>query len=187
MEKKQIYLAGDMLKKGSRILRDKEKKELLALGKYDIYSPKEDKEINDKTNQTEESNNSLAEKIVAKDTIGIIESDIIVIEPQDNALGTMVELGQILGMRDLSQMIQEVIHNKNLTESTKIKIINKLTLNQLNKKVYPHYEDIRRTNIPECGDRRSWGVNQYIYGVCLKLSNGKGFYEWEEILKELNR
>ena len=62
-----------------------------------------------------------------------------------------------------------------------------LLIKKLDKKVYPHLEDIRRTNIPECGDRRSWSVNQYVYGVCLDLTDGKGFYEWEEILEELEK
>ena len=42
-----------------------------------------------------------------------------------------------------------------------------------------------RTDIPEKGDRRSFGVNQYVYGVCLDLTDGKGFYEWDEIMEEL--
>ena len=58
-------------------------------------------------------------------------------------------------------------------------------IQRYDKKVYPHLEDIRRTNIPESGDRRSWGINQYVYGVCLDLTDGKGLYEWEEILEEL--
>ena len=52
---KTIYLAGDMLKKGSILLREQEAKELRELG-HKIYSPIEDKSINDKANQTEESN-----------------------------------------------------------------------------------------------------------------------------------
>ena len=60
---KKVYLAGDMLKKGSQILREMEANQIRELG-YEIHSPKDDKEINDKKNQTEESNNGLAEKIV---------------------------------------------------------------------------------------------------------------------------
>lgn len=174
---KQVYIAGDMLKKGSQLLREQEKREIEELG-YKVHSPKDDKEINDKTNQTEESNNGLAEKIVLKDTKGIIDSDIIVIEPTNDALGTMVELGQIKGMKDLALMISEL---DNISD------IHELCNSFINKKVYPHYEDIRRTNIPETADRRSWSVNQYVYGVCLDLTDGIGFYEWEEILEKLNR
>lgn len=180
---KQIYLAGDMLKKGSQLLREQEKKELEALG-YNVYSPKDDKEINDKSNQTEDSNNGLAEKIVLKDTKGIIESDIIVIEPTNDALGTCVELGQIKGMKDLANILYCLYWSFENDEDFIIEF-QKVISDIRKKKVYPHYEDIRRTDIPECADRRSWSVNQYVYGVCLDLTNGKGFYEWDEIKEEL--
>lgn len=187
---KTIYLAGDMLKKGSILLREQEAKELRELG-HKIYSPIEDKSINDKTNQTEESNNGLAERIVINDTRGILNSDIIVIEPHENALGTMVELGQIKGYKDCARELKSILDRVVKSECDDSQAVNRLAMElhflikKYDKKVYPHLEDIRRTNIPETGDRRSWGINQYVYGVCLDLTDGKGLYEWEEILEEL--
>ena len=187
---KTIYLAGDMLKKGSILLREQEAKELRELG-HKIYSPIEDKSINDKTNQTEESNNGLAERIVINDTRGILNSDVIVIEPHENALGTMVELGQIKGYKDCARELKSILDNIVKSEYDDSQAVNRLAMElhflikKYDKKVYPHLEDIRRTNIPESGDRRSWSINQYVYGVCLDLTDGKGLYEWEEILEEL--
>ena len=187
---KTIYLAGDMLKKGSILLREQEAKELRELG-HKIYSPIEDKSINDKTNQTEESNNGLAERIVRNDTRGILNSDIIVIEPHENALGTMVELGQIKGYKDCARELKSILNRLVKSECDDSQAVNRLAMElhflikKYDKKVYPHLEDIRRTNIPETGDRRSWGINQYVYGVCLDLTDGKGLYDWEEILEEL--
>ena len=187
---KTIYLAGDMLKKGSILLREQEAKELRELG-HKIYSPIEDKSINDKTNQTEESNNGLAERIVRNDTRGILNSDAIVIEPHENALGTMVELGQIKGYKDCARELKSILDKIVKSECDDSQAINRLAMElhflikKYDKKVYPHLEDIRRTNIPETGDRRSWSINQYVYGVCLDLTDGKGLYEWEEILEEL--
>ena len=187
---KTIYLAGDMLKKGSILLREQEAKELRELG-HKIYSPIEDKSINDKTNQTEESNNGLAERIVRNDTRGILNSDIIVIEPHENALGTMVELGQIKGYKDCARELKSILDKVVKSECDDSQAVNRLAMElhflikKYDKKVYPHLEDIRRTNIPESGDRRSWSINQYVYGVCLDLTDGKGLYEWEEILEEL--
>ena len=179
----KIYIAGDMLLKGSQMLREQEANDLRALG-YEIHSPKDDKEINDKSAQTEESNNGLAEKIVYKDTVGIVQSDIVVIEPTSNALGTCVELGQIKGMKDMAYIFfKELEEAEDVSEA--IKNYAEFCGTIINKKIYPHYEDVRRTSIPEVGDRRSWSVNQYVYGVCLQLTNGKGFYEWNEILEEL--
>ena len=180
---KKVYLAGDMLKKGSQILREMEANQIRELG-YEIHSPKDDKEINDKKNQTEESNNGLAEKIVLKDTNGILESEIIVIEPTNDALGTMVELGQIKGMKDMAKSIKAILTVYCGNKATIDEAIHACDV-MINKKVYAHYEDVRRTDIPEKGDRRSFGVNQYVYGVCLDLTDGKGFYEWEEIMEEL--
>ena len=186
-EEKMVYIAGDMLKKGSILLREQEARELREIG-YKVYSPIEDKSINDKSNQSKHSNANLAERIVRNDTKGILQSDIIVIEPQDNALGTMVELGQIKGYKDSSRMIQdlisEIVEDRSIDFEETICRLERLA-SMLDKEVYPHYEDIRRTSIPEQGDRRSWSVNQYVYGVCLDLTDGKGFYEWEEILEEL--
>ena len=187
---KTIYLAGDMLKKGSILLREQEAKELRELG-HKIYSPIEDKSINDKTNQTEESNNGLAERIVRNDTRGILNSDVIVIEPHENALGTMVELGQIKGYKDCARELKSILNRLVKSECDDSQAVNRLAMElhflikKYDKKVYPHLEDIRRTNIPETGDRRSWSINQYVYGVCLDLTDGKGLYEWEEILEEL--
>ena len=187
---KTIYLAGDMLKKGSILLREQEAKELRELG-HKIYSPIEDKSINDKTNQTEESNNGLAERIVINDTRGILNSDVIVIEPHENALGTMVELGQIKGYKDCARELKSILDRVVKSECDDSQAVNRLAMElhflikKYDKKVYPHLEDIRRTNIPETGDRRSWSINQYVYGVCLDITDGKGLYEWEEILEEL--
>lgn len=189
MSNKTVYIAGDMLKKGSRILRDQEKKDIEELG-YSVYSPMDDVEINDKQKQTEESNNKLAEKIVYKDTMGILQSDIIVIEPTNDACGTMVELGQIKGAKDMAKIVATAIMDMTIEKrDDKFIILQVMRLCQdmFDKKIYPHYEDCRRTDIPEKSDRRSWGVNQYVYGTCLDLSRGKGFYEWDEILDILKK
>ena len=188
MKNKMVYIGGDLLKRGSIMLREKEAQEVRELG-YKVYSPIEDKSINDKSNQSEESNNGLAEKIVRNDTRGILESDIIIIEPHENALGTMVELGQIKGYKDAAKELDEMLLNaQEMNDKDALEYLaNSIydMINKYDKKVYPHLEDIRRTNIPETGDRRSWGANQYVYGVCLSVSDGKGFYEWDEIISEL--
>ena len=182
---KMIYNGGDMLLKGSRLQREQEKEDMKQLG-FKIYNPLEDKEINDKSAQTEESNNKLAEKIVKKDTEGIIDSDIIVLEPLSHAIGSQIEMGQVKGMKDLAKMIISISNRNEYIDDAFDEII-ELCKKTISKPVFTHYEDVRRTNIPECGDRRSWSVNQYCYGVALDLTNGKGFYEWDEIINELKK
>ena len=187
--KSKVYIAGDMLPKGSQMLRAKEREDIAKIG-LDFYNPMDNKDINDKSKV---SNEGLAERIVKADTDAIIESDIIVIEPQPFALGTMVELGQIKGMRDMAQMIMKTIlesESKNSGSLEALHQIEGIVESMLRKKIYPHFEDIRRfdgAGKDEEGDRRSLAINQYVYGVCLDLSGGVGFYEWDEVLAELKK
>lgn len=186
---KQVYIAGNMLTKDSQLLRAKEREDIANLG-FNFYNPMDNKEINSKSEL--DNNDGLAEKIVKQDVDAIKTSDIIVIEPQPYALGTMVELGQIHGMKLLAKEIDDLMksHNHGDYEVFLDDLCN-LIDKVLNQKVYPHYEDIRRfPGVNESEDRRSLGINQYVYGVCIDLAqrkDGEGFYEWEEILEELKR
>lgn len=151
-----IYNGGDMLSIANQKMHRQENEQLRKLV-FKVYSPQDDKTINDKTNQTVESNNSLAEKIFDRDTKGMEQADIIIFEVSNNNVGTTTEIGQ--------WAMQERIK-------------------PTGKKYYFHSYDIRRTNIPEVGDRRSWSINQYLYGAILSL-NSKGIMEWPDIIKEL--
>lgn len=182
---RQVYLAGDMLPKASQLLRAKEREQIKAIG-LDFYNPMDNKDINDKSKV---ENEGLAERIVKADTDAIISSDVVVIEPQPFALGTMVELGQIKGMKDMAKMILEIVDEETFTPEILNKVV-KLAVKVIDQKVYPHYEDVRRfdgAGRDEEGDRRSLGINQYVYGTCLDLTDGKGFYKWEEVLEELKK
>lgn len=176
-EPKQVYIGGDMLTGGSILLREQEKKAVQALG-YDIYNPVDNKDINDK--QTQGNAEDLPDRIVKQDTKALFDSDIVVIEPQPYACGTMVELGQLKGMKDVSEHILRTIR-----DGGNIADIAEYCADIYHKPIYPHYEDIRRHDEPETGDNRSLGINAYVYGVCKDLTRGKGFYEWKEILNIL--
>jgi nucleoside 2-deoxyribosyltransferase len=179
---KKVYIAGDMLTKGSQMLRAKEREDIKALG-LPFYNPMDNKDINDKANAVQEG---LAERIVRQDSDAIYSSDILVIEPQPFAIGTCVELGQVKGRKDLAKEIVAIMEDQNLSNTEVIEHIQELAERVIEQKVYPHYEDIRRfAGVTESEDRRSLGINQYVYGVCLDLTDGIGFYEWDEILEEL--
>lgn len=185
MSQRKVYIAGHMLNRGSQLLRAEEAAMVRELG-HSLYVPQENKEINDKANAVQEG---LAERILRHDTDAIMWSDTVVIEPDSAALGTHVELGQILGMAQLADKLLRVIgeHDQTLDSDPEacLEQIYELCREQTTRKVLPHLEDIRRVDIPETGDRRSFSVNQYVYGACLKLTNGKGFYSIEEIKEEL--
>lgn len=181
MTNKKVYLAGDMLTKASQLLREQEKQELQNVG-VPLYVPQDNKEINDKENANPEG---LAERIVRQDTEAIYESDVLIIEPQPYAMGTMVELGQVKGRKDMANEIQSLSEEYEDDEQFRLNVEH-LIEEVRNQKVYPHYEDVRRfAGATESEDRRSLGINQYVYGVCLDLTDGIGFYEWGDIIDDL--
>lgn len=153
-----IYVGGDMLSIANQHEHENEVHQLQSLG-FNVYAPQNDKKINDKQNQTEDSNNHLAEKIVAHDTHGMEQADILIFEVSNNNVGTTVEIGQCLTLS---------------IDTIK------------SKKFFFHSYDIRRTNIPEVGDRRSWSINQYLYGA-IKYLNPKGIQDWDDILNDLTK
>ena len=180
-----IYTAGDMLSEGARMRRAWEAEQLRSLGAT-LHVPHEDKSINDKANAVQEG---LAERIVENDTKGIIDSDIIVIDAHENGKGTLVELGQIKGMRDMADIVLSSVldvTNGVLSERDALDLIQADVESVLEKKVYAHNTDIRRANDkPQAGDRREYAPNQYVYGTVLELTDGKGFYDWDEIIEEV--
>ena len=180
-----IYTAGDMLSEGARMRRAWEAEQLRSLG-ANLHVPHEDKSINDKANAVQEG---LAERIVSNDTQGIIDSDIIVIDAHENGKGTLVELGQIKGMKDMADIVLSSVvcatHGV-LSERDALDMIQAAVERMLEKKVYAHNTDIRRANShPQAGDRREYAPNQYVYGTVLELTEGKGFYDWDEIIEEV--
>ena len=159
MKKPFVYVAGDIMSIGSQyelqLICD-----IIGSKDYSYYSPILNKSINDKRNVTEEENNHLAEKIVEADSKRLEEADIVIFNIKHYAVGTLVELGQCL------QMFRD---NPNLKKS-----------------FYFLYSDIRRdTNLNEMNDRRSWSINQYIYGAVLALSKGRGFMSLEDLKRVL--
>ena len=185
--KKMIYLLGDILPRGMKMLREKEAQTIREkLTDYHLYSAIEQKDINDKSAQTVESNNNLAERIVKKDTEAIMKADVIIAEPDNNSVGSSVELGQIEVMNRYHKALAEMISNSK-DDRECVQMLREFLKKYPHKEVYCHNGDIRRTDISETGDRRSWSINQYLYGVVLNLTNGKGLETFEGIVEKLKR
>ena len=181
----KTYLAGHMLDAGAVMRREWEAEQLRKAG-ANLHVPHEDKSINDKANAVQEG---LAERIVENDTKGIIDSDVIVIDAHENGKGTLVELGQIKGMKDMAMIIQDLITKYEDEDQSIYDLVNEISntcLDVEEKKVYAHNTDIRRANTqPQAGDRREYAPNQYVYGTVLDVTNGVGFYDWDEIIEEV--
>lgn len=179
---KSLYIGGHMLNYGSQLQRTMEREKAEEIG-VKLYNPMDNKDINDK--QANKNDTGLAERIVVADTNAILYSDVIMIEPDPAALGTITELGQIYMFNMMYDIIDNILNNEDLSDRGKINAIKKFYEEHPRKFVMPHMQDVRRHDAPEVGDRRSWGCNAYVYGVCLDLTDGKGFYEYDEIWDKL--
>lgn len=188
MSKRLTYIAGDIMTRGSQLQRAEERAKLEAAG-IAVYNPQDNDDINDK------SKLPLAERIVAEDIKRLFAATDIVIEPQPHAQGTLVELGIIYGMkalastmkmqRDLFWGSEDLDFNETLDAIDEIDSM--IIDGVLAQKVYPHNSDIRRTDSLETGDRRSFSVNQFVYGVVLALTDGKGFYDFDEAVEQIKK
>lgn len=182
------YIAGDIMTRGSQLQRAEERAKLEAAG-ISVYNPQDNDDINDK------SKLPLAERIVAEDIKRLFAATDILIEPQPHAQGTLVELGIIYGMKALAstmKMQRDLFwENEDLDFNETLDAIDEIDSmiidGVLAQKVYPHNSDIRRTDSPETGDRRSFSVNQFVYGVVLALTDGKGFYDFDEAVEQIKK
>ncbi|MDK7284425.1 nucleoside 2-deoxyribosyltransferase [Staphylococcus pettenkoferi] len=122
---------------------------------FDVYAPQDDEDVNDKQNANQDG---LAERIVKNDTQGMEESDILVFDYLPHAQGTICELGY-------AQHLQRY----------------------QSKNIYVQCTDVRQGtgHISEEQDRAEFSINQYVYGVILDITDGRGIQTFEEICQEL--
>lgn len=195
MKEKTIYMAGHILNEAMVDYREKQHKEVEDIKGVKPYSPHQDKSINDKSNAEQ---TGLAERILSNDFKAMQESDIFVFDVLNEGLGTIAELGIVLGMkhqaretierlRELSD-INYVDVEGNLTDA--FEVIRELTEEQLkilNKPVYCYCSDIRQGHGKSYidPDRAEFSTNQFVYGSVLSLTNGEGFISWEEVKERL--
>ena len=211
IKKPLLYLGGDIMTHGSNLAREEEYQKFLAAElPVDVYSPVQNKSINDKSNMTEEENNHLAEKIVAADVERLWNSDYTVLCPEQSAIGTMCEMGILYGWKYMLERIKDeaikkfdkkysteehaarfAIDYTNMTQEEKAymydcfyEVMNK----QWQKKNYAHYFDIRTNHLNEKDWRRSFSINQMLYGIILAATSDhtlhNSFDEILPILKE---
>ena len=170
------YLAGDIMSRGSALQREEEYNEFINSNiAAEVYSPIMNKSINDKASVTVEENNKLAEAIVGADTERLWNSDIVVMEPIQHAIGTMCELGILFGWKYLCEQL------KNKTEEEIKEELERIS----NKEIYCHYYDLRTNHLPEIDFRRCFGINQFLYVLVLYTAQNNDFMSFEDIIKEL--
>ena len=188
MEKRPLgYLGGDIMTYGSNLAREEEyEKFKKASIPGSVYSPVQNKSINDKSNMTEEENNVLAEKIVAADVERLWNSDYTVLCPEQSAIGTMCEMGILYGWKYMAEKLLE-IYKQCATEEVPWEVLGERVVDEifriLEKKNYAHYFDIRTNHLNEKDWRRSFSINQFLYGIILAATaDGTLHNSFDEIL-----
>ena len=193
----QVYNGGHILNDAMVEYRNKQAEQINSIIGVKCYNVLDDKSINDKANAEQ---TGLAERILANDFKAMQSSDIFVFDVLNEGLGTIAELGILLGMK---HQAQETINKLDETadivrfdfdgnetdeyDTLQDEIVELEKI--VNKPVLIYCSDIRQGHGKGYSDpdRAEFSTNQFIYGMILSLTNGKGFISWEEVLLELER
>ena len=186
------YLGGDIMTHGSNLARQEEYNKFKAAGiPGEVYSPVQNKSINDKSNMTEEENNHLAEKICEADIERLWNSDYTVLCPEQSAIGTMCEMGVLYGWKYMADKLQDIIYEDRTAGKTKEETFHDLEAEITriyDKQNYAHYFDIRTNHLNEKDWRRSFSINQMLYGMILyATADGTLHNSFDEILPILQK
>lgn len=192
MDRKPLgYLGGDIMSFGSNLARQYEYNKFKELDlPVDVYSPVMNKSINDKSNMTEEENNHLAEKITEADIERLWHSDFVVMCPEQSAIGSLTEVGCLFGWKYMTDKLLEMMQTLE-EKQYDIGIIYatiKSEIERINSKdVYCHYFDIRTNHLNEKDWRRSFSINQLLYGMILYMEKNGDIETFEEIMEDLKK
>lgn len=187
------YLGGDIMTHGSNLARQEEYDKFKAAGiPGEVYSPVQNKSINDKSNMTEEENNHLAEKICNADIERLWNSDYTVLCPEQSAIGTMCEMGVLYGWKymatKLIEIIMKAIHKDEAPTEEVLHRLAEEIERIYNKLNYAHYFDIRTNHLNEKDWRRSFSINQMLYGMILyATADGTLHNSFDEIIPILQK
>lgn len=191
MSKKPLgYIGGDIMSFGSNLARQYEYDKILeAKLPVDVYSPVMNKSINDKSNMTEEENNCLAEKITAADIERLWNSDFVVMSPEQSAIGSMCETGCLFGWKYMTDQLLALVEKKQEEGKSVLGIYDDLLseIKRINEKQnFFHYFDIRTNHLNEKDWRRSFSINQLLYGMILYAADcPEGIQTFDEIIEKL--
>lgn len=192
------YVGGDIMTHGSQLARQEECDKMDAAGlQVQYYSPAQNKSINDKSNMTEEQNNCLAEKITAADIERLWNSDFAVMCTEQSAIGTMCELGCLFGWKYMADRLldicgevgtlNEVAFSEKKQAELGVRLVEEIS-RIYNKNIFAHYFDIRTNHLNEKDWRRSFSINQLLYGMILECTKDHKLHEnFDSVLEELKK
>ena len=192
------YVGGDIMTHGSQLARQEECDKMDAAGlQVTYYSPAQNKSINDKSNMTEEQNNCLAEKITAADIERLWNSDFAVMCTEQSAIGTMCELGCLFGWKYMADRLldicgevgtlNEIAFSEKKQAELGARLVEEIS-RIYHKNIFAHYFDIRTNHLNEKDWRRSFSINQLLYGMILACTTDHKLHEnFDSVLEELKK
>ena len=184
------YVGGDIMTHGSQLARQEECDKMDAAGlQITYYSPAQNKSINDKSNMTEEQNNCLAEKITAADIERLWNSDFAVMCAEQSAIGTLCEIGCLFGWKYMADRLLEICNSTDFCDNDQFaEAIEEEIKRIANKNIFAHYFDIRTNHLNEKDWRRSFSINQLLYGMLLDCTKDHKLHEnFDSVLEELKK
>ena len=184
------YVGGDIMTHGSQLARQEECDKMDAAGlQITYYSPAQNKSINDKSNMTEEQNNCLAEKINAADIERLWNSDFAVMCAEQSAIGTLCEIGCLFGWKYMADRLLEICNSADFSDNDQFaEAIEEEIKRIANKNIFAHYFDIRTNHLNEKDWRRSFSINQLLYGMLLDCTKDHKLHEnFDSVLEELKK
>lgn len=185
---KVIYMGGHLLNQAMVEYREKQHNEVEGIIGVTPYSPHQDKSINSKADAVQEG---LAERILNNDFKAMQASDAFVFDVLNEGLGTIAELGIVLGMKHQAQLaineIKKTIDTYGYIEDDNLDKVYELAFEIVNKPVYCYCSDIRQGHGKPYldPDRSEFSTNQFVFGMVIALTNGEGFISWEEVKERL--
>ena len=188
MEKRlQVYLGGDILSAGANLLRDIQRDEINSTTGIKCYSPLDDESINDKANAKQEG---LAERILQNDYYAMYNSDVYTFDVENTAVGTVNEIGIILGMKRQAEEVLkrlEKVKEKYGTLNQEDEELYNFNKTLVDRPVFCYCSDLRQGHGKPYldPDRAEYSINQFLLGSVLALTNGEGLISWEEVKERL--
>lgn len=185
---REVYMGGHILNDAMVDYRNKQHNEVEGIIGVKPYSPHKDESINDKANAVQ---TKLAERILNNDFKAMQEADIFVFDVLNEGLGTIAELGILLGMKHQAERtikkLDEAIDSYGFLPDEHFEELYEESKELLNKPVLIYCSDIRQGHGKPYNDpdRAEFSTNQFIYGMVLELTNEEGFISWEEVLNRL--
>lgn len=172
MQTNTLYNGGGMTSYPKQLMMKEVKQRVEDMG-VEVYDPSS-QPFNNKKDM---GNSDIATTIVAKDTEAIYNSQMYLMNTQEDNLGTCIEAGIIKGFSDQALITVQVIDKLFSSGKSHADIVSTLyqhSMAQLMKEYIPYHTDIRIHDEPESGFRRSVGFHQFLRGVNLTLG---GYHE----------